>query len=81
MKLDGKIDRTGFLKKLLDRGVQTGNAYWPACNQQEVFKPYVSEFGCPIADEFLERHFSLPMYIELSDDDVVEICNIVKSCK
>ena len=81
VKLDGKIDRAKFLKKLLDRGVQTGNAYWPACNQQEVFKPYVSEFGCPIADEFLERHFSLPMYVELSDDDVVEICNIIKSCK
>ena len=81
VKLNGEIDRTEFLKKLLDRGVQTGNAYWPACNQQEVFKPYVSEFGCPIADEFLERHFSLPMYIELSDDDIVEICNIVKSCK
>ena len=81
VKLDGKIDRTEFLKKLLDKGVQTGNAYRPSCNQQEVFKSYVSEFGCPIADEFLERHFSLPMYIELSDDDVVEICNIVKSCK
>ena len=61
VKLNGEIDRTEFLKKLLDKGVQTGNAYWPACNQQEVFKPYVSEFGCPIADEFLERHFSLPM--------------------
>ena len=81
VKLDGKIDRTEFLKKLLDKGVQTGNAYWPACNQQEVFKPYVSEFGCPKADEFLERHFSLPIYIELSDDDIVEICNIIKSCK
>lgn len=81
VKLNGEIDRTEFLKKLLDKGVQTGNAYWPACNQQEVFKPYVSEYGCPIADEFLERHFSLPMYIELSDDDIVEICNIVKSCK
>ena len=50
-------------------------------NQQEVFKPYVSELGCPVADEFLERHFSLPMYIELSDENVEEICNIVKSCK
>ena len=39
------------------------------------------QFGCSIADEFLKRHFSLPMYVELSDDDVVEICNIVKSCK
>ena len=81
VKLDSTIDRTEFLKRLLDKGVQTGNAYWPACNQQEVFKSYVSEFGCPVADEFLERHFSLPMYIELSDENVEEICNIVKSCK
>ena len=81
VRLDSTIDRTEFLKRLLDKGVQTGNAYWPACNQQEVFKSYVSEFGCPVADEFLERHFSLPMYIELSDENVEEICNIVKSCK
>ena len=78
VKLDDKINRTDFLKSLMDKGIPTANAYWPACHQQEVFKPYVSEHGCPISDKFLEKHFSLPMYVELQDEDVKDICESVK---
>ena len=78
VKLDDKINRTDFLKSLMDKGIPTANAYWPACHQQEVFKPYVSEHGCPISDKFLEKHFSLPMYVELQDEDVKDICKSVK---
>ena len=78
VKLDEKIDRTDFLKKLMDKGIPTANAYWPACHQQKVFEPYVSKYGCPISDKFLETHFSLPMYVELNDDDVNDICQIVR---
>ena len=78
VKLDDKINRTDFLKSLMGKGIPTANAYWPACHQQEVFKPYVSEHGCPISDKFLEKHFSLPMYVELQDKDVKDICEIVK---
>ena len=79
VKLDDSIDRTDFLKKLMDKGIPTANAYWPACHQQEVFKPYVSKHGCPISDKFLEQHFSLPMYVELKDEDAVDICEIVRN--
>ena len=80
-RLDDKINRTKFLKRLLDKGVQTGNAYWPACNQQRIFYPYVSNLGCPVADSILEKHFSLPMYVELKDEDVNDICSIIKDIK
>ena len=79
VKLDGDIDRTDFLKRLVDKGIPTANAYWPPCHQQEVFKPYVSKNGCPISDRFLEQHFSLPMYVELQDDEVNDICEIVRN--
>ena len=62
----------------MDKGLPTANAYWPACHQQKVFKSYVSKNGCPISDSFLENHFSLPMYVELTDDEVNEICEIVR---
>ena len=79
VKLDDKIDRTDFLKKLMDKGIPTANAYWPACHQQEVFKSYVSKYGCPVSDKFLEKHFSLPMYVELKDEHVENICKIVRN--
>ena len=28
----------------------------------------------------LEQHFSLPMYVELKDEDVKDICDIVRNC-
>ena len=80
VKLNNKIDRTEFLIKLMDKGVPTANAYWPACHQQEVFRPYTSKTNCPISDKFLEQHFSLPMYVELKDEDVKDICDIVRNC-
>ena len=79
VKLDDNIDRTNFLKKLMDKGIPTANAYWPACHQQKVFESYVSESGCPTSDKFLESHFSLPMYVELTDTQVNEICDIVRN--
>ena len=79
VKLDDNIDRTNFLKKLMDKGIPTANAYWPACHQQKVFESYVSESGCPTSDKFLESHFSLPMYVELTDTQVNEICEIVRN--
>ena len=78
-KLDDNINRTEFLKRLANKGIPTANAYWPACHQQKVFKSYVSKYGCPISDKFLEQHFSLPMYVELKDKEVNDICEIVKN--
>ena len=80
VKLDNNIDRTNFLTELMGKGIPTANAYWPACHQQEVFKPYTSTTNCPISDKFLEQHFSWPMYVELKNEDVKDICDIVRSC-
>ena len=75
------VDRTEFLTNLMEKGLPTANAYWPACHQHEVFKPYTSKTNCPISDKFLEQHFSLPMYVELTDEEVKDICEIIRSCR
>lgn len=80
VQLNKEIDRTEVLKEILNKGVPTGNAYWPACHQQTAFEQYISDFSCPMADRLLKQHFSLPMYVELKDEEVEDICNIVKSC-
>ena len=76
--LDGYIDRYKFAKILLEEyGIQTANAYDPPCHKQSIFKQYnLSDF--PIADEILDRHISLPMYVELSEQGVNEITDSIK---
>ena len=72
------IDRQDFIKKMLDRGVQVGDAYSPPCHNQPVFENYIHNHTFEIADDILSRHISLPMYIELSDSDINLITDIVK---
>ena len=72
------IDRQYFIEKMLERGVQVGDAYSPPCHNQPVFEDYVSKYTFKIADDILSKHVSLPMYIELSDSDINLITDIVK---
>ena len=72
------IDRKGFIEKMLQHGVQIGNAYSPPCHRQPVFDKYISNDTFEVADDILGKHVSLPMYIELEDSDIVSITNIVK---
>ena len=72
------IDRKGFIEKMLQRGVQVGNAYSPPCHRQPVFDKYISNDTFEIADDILSRHVSLPMYTELNDMDIYSITDIVK---
>ena len=79
------IDRKGFIEKMLERGVQVGDAYSPPCHKQPVFEKYVSNFEFKVANfefkvanDILNRHVSLPMYTELNASDIISITDIVK---
>jgi len=72
------IDRKEFIEKMLERGVQIGDAYSPPCHNQPVFEEYVSDDTFEVADDILSRHVSLPMYTELNDKDIYSITDIVK---
>ena len=76
--LDKSIDRYSFAKKLLDDyGIQTANAYDPPCHKQKIYEPYLRPTYM-VANTVLNRHISLPMYVELTEDDVVYITNAIK---
>ena len=72
------IDREKFINKMLQFGIQLGDAYNPPCHRQPVFERYVDGYDFKVADIILKNHVSLPMYTELTDDDVVYIVDKVK---
>jgi len=72
------IERKEFIEKMLERGVQIGDAYSPPCHEQPVFEEYISDETFQVTDDILSKHVSLPMYTELTDEDIYSITDIVK---
>ena len=66
------------IKKALKSGVQLGDAYSPPCHKQPVFEKYSSNFEFNVADSILKKHISLPMYVDLNDNDIELIINKIK---
>ena len=57
--------------------IPTANAYWPACHEQPAFLNYLSEYGYNRSDDLLKRHIALPMYVEMTIDQVDYICDVL----
>ena len=75
---DGR-DRTETLLRLLDEyEIPTANAYSPLCHEQEIYKPWLSPKGYKNAEEFITKIFSLPMYVEMTDEQVHYICDSIE---
>ena len=75
--IDKKINRTELAKNLLDFQVPTANAYWPACHEQPALLEYIiSDY--PVADDILNRHLALPMYAEMTLEQVDFVCDSIK---
>ena len=74
--LDKDIDREEFARILLHgHGIQTANAYVPPIHKQEIFQKYINNESFDVADDILDRHISLPMYITLTENDIQYITN------
>ena len=75
---DGR-DRTETLLRLMDEyQVPTANAYSPLCHEQEIYKDYLSPKGYKNSEEFITKIFSLPMYVEMTDEQVHYICETIE---
>jgi dTDP-4-amino-4,6-dideoxygalactose transaminase len=72
--------RESICLSLLNQGVPTANAYWPACHTQPAFKKYVHG-TFPVADDLLNRHIALPMHVELEIEQVDYISRIVNQIR
>jgi perosamine synthetase len=61
---------------LYDKGIDTANAYFPACHEQKIYRNFlIREY--PVATNVLQRHLSLPMYFELTDTEIKFIIDMV----
>ena len=75
---DGR-DRTEILLKLLNHyNIPTANAYQPLCHQQEIYSGFLSGHGFKKSEDFITKIFSLPMYVELEDEQVNYICDCIE---
>jgi perosamine synthetase len=76
--IDTPNDRAQLCNKLLQEyDIPTANAYWPACHEQPAFSKYLSTHGYDRSNDLLKRHIALPMYVEMSIDQVDYICKIL----
>ena len=66
-----RTERVLMCKRLLEEfKIPTANAYWPACHSQPAFKKYVKGHTYPNAKKLLSQHIALPMYCEMSKEQV-----------
>lgn len=75
--IESATQRAELCGRLLEQGVPTANAYWPACHEQPAFQDYLSPFGYENATNLLKRHIALPMYVEMNLDQVDYVCDIL----
>tara|TARA_R110000851_G_scaffold61718_2_gene142162 strand:+ start:797 stop:1948 length:1152 start_codon:yes stop_codon:yes gene_type:complete len=75
---DGR-DRTKILLQLLnDYNIPTANAYQPLCHQQKIYGNFLSRYGFKKSENFITKIFSLPVYVELDDEQVNYICDCIE---
>ena len=80
--LDRRIDKSAFTKRLIDEyGIETGNIFYPPCHMQGVYRKLgvTSYGGLSVSEDVLARTITLPMHVDLSDDDVAFVVNHVKA--
>tara|TARA_R100001377_G_scaffold84659_1_gene68725 strand:- start:2259 stop:3425 length:1167 start_codon:yes stop_codon:yes gene_type:complete len=73
-------DRVKILLELLNKhNIPTANAYQPLCHQQKIYSEFLSTKGFKNSEDFINKIFSLPMYVELKDEQVHYICDCLES--
>lgn len=72
-------DREDAQKKLLDKGIQTGIHYPAPIHLTEAYEGLgIPEGAFPLSEEYAGSLLSLPMYAELTKDQIREICEALK---
>ena len=73
--IDGRDRSDTLLNLLYNFNVPTANAYQPLCHQQKIYDKFLSKKGFKNSNSFITKIFSLPMYVELTDEEVNYICD------
>ena len=75
LNIESRVDLCVKLSEIYN--IPTANAYWPACHEQPAFKQYVQGHKYPVADDLLHRHIALPMYVEMTLEQVEYVANAI----
>jgi perosamine synthetase len=72
LTLGHKINKQEFVNALdKEFKVETGNIFYPPSHLQTVYRKNQTKFLClPISEEVLSRTITLPMHVELTNEDV-----------
>ncbi|WML58023.1 DegT/DnrJ/EryC1/StrS family aminotransferase [Neobacillus sp. PS2-9] len=66
-------------RNLLNRGIQTGIHYPTPIHLSEAYRNLgIPEGSFPISEDYAKELLSLPMYAELSEDQIKEICDTLR---
>lgn len=74
-----KLSRDQVLNKLKEHNIIARKYFYPLTNSFECYKGIYDEGDTPVAKFISDRVLTLPLYADLSLEDVDRICNIIKS--
>jgi dTDP-4-amino-4,6-dideoxygalactose transaminase len=66
-------------KALIDAGIASAIYYPVPLHKQEVFADDCKGIKMPVSDDIALKILSLPMYPELTKEQIAEICTVIKS--
>ena len=74
-----KYDRNEVFERLKEQGINARKYFYPLTNAFACYKdmPTAGADKTPVAQHFAERVLTLPLYADLSGEDVDRICDIV----
>jgi len=79
--LDKSLKRDEVKKNLEENfGIKTGTSYWPPCHLQPAYKEKFGykEGDFPVAEDVLNRTISLPIYCDMTDEEINRVIEGVK---
>jgi dTDP-4-amino-4,6-dideoxygalactose transaminase len=71
-------NRDEVQKKLQDKGIATGIHYPIPIHLQKAYAGHWKKGEFPVAEKLAEEILSLPMYAEMTEEMVKEVCEVLK---
>lgn len=67
-------EKDAVRETLCENKIYPWQCYYPTLNKLNYLKKY---YPCPIAEDICSRILQLPLYYDLTEDDIVRICNVI----
>ena len=71
--------RDEIMKALQDNGIACAIYYPIPLHRQDVYAEQFKDVSLPVAERLAQQCFALPVYPELSEENIAKICDVIKS--